>query len=383
MTVDQIYSYINTAVSEATGGSAVVAEDLSNLVDVGSAVLTTATAVDAFVGKLADKIRRTDFDDKIYTAPNTPNIYMDNWEYASVLEVVDSDLVQATQNPAYALVNGNTYSQDTFVQPSVSVKFYNKMETYEYDISYTLQAVKMAFNGPSEMDAFISMLKIKVRNSIEVSLQKCIKATMANMFAEQAVAGTTVDVLGMYNTYVAPGSPITAVEAFTSKEFLRYASFIIKSYLDYIKDMSVLNNAGGYETFTRDEDAKVCLLSAFVNSAEMYLDSDTFHETLVKLPNSDKVTCWQGSGTSHDIANDAMVIAKPSSDNTKTVTFDYVIGCVYDKYSVGVNKRDLRTYTHFNKAGEFFNDFTKVDVGHFNNLNRNFIVFTLGTPAIA
>ena len=43
MTVEQIYSYINTAVDEATGGSAIVAEDLSNLVDVGSAVLTTAT----------------------------------------------------------------------------------------------------------------------------------------------------------------------------------------------------------------------------------------------------------------------------------------------------------------------------------------------------
>lgn len=381
MTVDQIYSYINTAISEATGGSAIVAEDLSNLVDVGSAVLTTATAVDAFVGKLADKIRRTDFDDKIYTAPNTPNIYFDNWEYASVLEVVDSDLVQAKKNEAYDLQNNTTYSQDTFVKPSVSVKFYNKMETYEFDISYTMQAVKMAFTNAESMNAFITMLKTKVRNSIEVALQKCIKATMCNMIAEQIVAGNYVDLLTPYNTL--NGTTLTASDALYDHDFEKWASYHISLYMDRIKEMSVLNNAGGYETFTRDEDLKVCLLSNFVRASEMYLESDTFHNSIVALPGTDVVTNWQGTGTSYDLANDAYIEVNPASDNTKTVTADCVLGCVYDRYSVGVNKRDLRTFTHFNAPGEFYNDFTKVDVGHFNNLNRNFIVFTLGVPTVS
>ena len=381
MTVDQIYSYINTAISESTGGSAIVAEDLSNLVDVGSAVLTTASAVDAFVQKLADKIRRTDFDDKIYTAPNTPNIYFDNWEYASILEVVDSDLVTAKKNEAYDLQNNTTYSQDTFLKPSVSVKFYNKMETYEFDISYTMQAVKMAFTNAESMNSFITMLKTKVRNSIEVALQKCIKATMCNMIAEQIVAGNYVDLLTPYNTLM--GTSLTAADALYNKDFEKWASYHISLYMDRIKEMSVLNNAGGYETFTRDEDLKVCLLSAFVRASEMYLESDTFHNTIVALPGTDVVTCWQGSGTSYDLANDAYIEVKPASDNTKTVTADCVLGCVYDRYSVGVNKKDLRTFTHFNAPGEFYNDFTKVDVGHFNNLNRNFIVFTLGTPTVA
>ena len=381
MTVDQIYTYINAAISEATGGTAIVAEDLSNLVDVGSAVLTTASAVDAFVQKLADKIRRTDFDDKIYTAPNTPNIYFDNWEYASVLEVVDSDLVTAKKNEAYDLQNNTTYSQDTFLKPSVSVKFYNKMETYEFDISYTLQAVKMAFNDAQSMNSFINMLKTKVRNSIEVALQKCIKATMCNMIAEQVVAGNYVDLLTPFNTLM--GTTLTASDALYDKDFEKWASYHISLYMDRIKEMSVLNNAGGHETFTRDEDLKVCLLSDFVRASEMYLESDTFHNTIVALPGTDVVTNWQGSGTSYDLANDGYVEVKPASDNTKTVTADCVLGCVYDRYSVGVNKKDLRTFTHFNAPGEFYNEFTKVDVGYFNNLNRNFIVFTLGTPTVA
>lgn len=382
MTVEQIYSYINTAVDEATGGSVIVAEDLSNLVDVGSAVLTTATAVDSFVQKLADKIRRTDFDDKIYTAPNTPQIYFDNWEYASVLEVVDSDLVQAKVNESYNLTDNQDYSMDVFHKPSVSVKFFNKMETYDYDNSYSFQAVKSAFTSAESMNAFINMLKTKVRNSIEVSLQKCIKATICNMIGEQVIGGGNyIDILTPYNTMA--GTNLTYPDCLFNKDFLKYASFTIAQYSAYLKDMSVLNNAGGYETFTRDEDLKYCMLSAFEKSAEMYLDSDTFHETLVKLPNTDIVTNWQGSGTSHDLNNDGMIIVKPSSDNTKTVTCKGVLAIAYDRYSVGVNKRDIRTYTHFNKAAEFYNDFTKVDVGHFNNLNRNFIVFGCGTPTVA
>lgn len=382
MTVDQIYSYINTAISEATGGTAIVTEDLSNLVDVGSTVLTSASAVDSFVQKLVDRIRRVDFDDKIYKAPNTPNIYFDNWEFSSVLEVVDSDLVTATVNESYQLADNTDYSMDVFHKPNVSVYFFNKMATYDFDISYTMQAVKSAFDGAKEMNAFINMLKTKVRNSVEVALQKCIKATMCNMIAEQAVVGTgVVDLLTAYNTI--SGGSLVASDAIYDKDFLKFASYTIKLYTDYIKEMSVLNNAGGYETFTRDEDVKICMLADYVRASEMYLDSDTFHETLVKLPNTDVVTNWQGEGTSHDFANNGFIEVNPASDNTKTVTADCVIACVYDRYSVGVNKKDIRNYIHFNKSGEFYNDFTKVDVGYFNNLNRNFIVFTLGAPTVA
>lgn len=382
MTVDQIYTYINAAISEATGGTAIVAEDLSNLVDVGSAVLSSATAVDSFVQKLVDRIRRVDFDDKIYNAPNTPNIYFDNWEFASVLEVVDADLVTAKVNESYNLTDNTDYSMDVFHKPNVSVYFFNKMGTYEFDISYTMEAVKSSFDGAKEMNAFISMLKTKVRNSIEVALQKCIKATMCNMIAEQAVANAgVVDILTTYNNL--NGTSLTASDALFDKDFLKFASYTIKLYMDYLKDMSVLNNAGGYETFTRDEDLKLCMLSDYVRASEMYLDSDTFHESLVKLPNTDIVTNWQGSGTSHDFANNSYIEVKPASDNTKTVTIDCVIATVYDRFALGVNKKNIRNYIHFNKSAEFYNDFTKVDVGYFNNLNRNFIVFTLGAPTIA
>lgn len=59
----------------------------------------------------------------------------------------------------------------------------------------------------------------------------------------------------------------------------------------------MLFNDGGYTTFTPESDMKMVLLSRFVNTAEVYLQSDTFHNDLVKLSGYSEVPYWQGSGT--------------------------------------------------------------------------------------
>ena len=55
MDVKQVYQFVNTATSEALGESALVKEDLSNVVDVGAAVFD-ANAQDAFVRSLVNHI---------------------------------------------------------------------------------------------------------------------------------------------------------------------------------------------------------------------------------------------------------------------------------------------------------------------------------------
>ncbi len=47
----------------------------------------------------------------------------------------------------------------------------------------------------------------------------------------------------------------------------------------------------------------------------------------------------------------------------------------FDKYALGVTNLDTRVQTQFNPKGEFYNNFFKFDVGLFNDLNENFVVF--------
>ena len=55
MTINQIYELVNAATSEILGESAVIAEDLSNVVDIGTEIFN-ANAVDNYVRSLVNHI---------------------------------------------------------------------------------------------------------------------------------------------------------------------------------------------------------------------------------------------------------------------------------------------------------------------------------------
>ena len=62
MKVKQVYDILNTMAKEILGETAVVNEDLTNVVDVGKAIFD-ATAVDNYVSKLINHIGRVVFVD--------------------------------------------------------------------------------------------------------------------------------------------------------------------------------------------------------------------------------------------------------------------------------------------------------------------------------
>ena len=122
MEVKQIYNLVNTITNELLG-SAIVKEDLSNVVDVGNSIFN-ANKVDNYVKSLVNHIGRVIFVDRAYNG-SVPSVLMDSWEFGSVLEKISCDLPSATENESWDLQNGQTYNPNVFYKPSVSVKFYN------------------------------------------------------------------------------------------------------------------------------------------------------------------------------------------------------------------------------------------------------------------
>ena len=48
---------------------------------------------------------------------------MDSWEYGSILQKIESELPEATENETWNLVDGESYDPNVFHQPKVSSKF--------------------------------------------------------------------------------------------------------------------------------------------------------------------------------------------------------------------------------------------------------------------
>lgn len=385
MTVKQIYTLMNGVTSEILGKSEVVAEDLSNVVDLGTEIFN-ATSVDNYVKSLVNHIGKVIFVDRKYSG-NVPSLVMDSWEFGSVLEKITADIPNATENKSWELENGKEYSQDIFYKPSVSAKFFNSKVTFEVPMSFTELQVKESFSSANQLNGFVTMLYNAVDKSMTVKMDSLIMRTINNMIGEtvyadlydsvsKAIVPTNtgvraVNLLKLYNDKY--GTTLTVDKAITDKEFIRFASYTMSLYMDRLSKISTLFNVGGKERFTPSDMLGVVMLSEFKASATTFLQSDTFHDNYVALPNAETVPYWQGSGTSYNFADTSKINVKTSSGHV--VEIGGILAIMYDRDSMGVCNLDRRVTTNYNAKAEFFNNYYKFDASYFNDLNENFVVF--------
>lgn len=390
MEVKQIYTIINSITSEITGKTDLVNEDLTNTVDVGNE-LFSATDVDNYVKKLVNHIGKVIFVNRKYSG-NVPSMLMDSWEYGSVLEKITADIPEATENESWELVDKQEYKQDVFYQPKVSAKFFNKRVTFEVPMSFTERQVKESFSSANQLNGFMSMIYTSIENSLTVKIDSLIMRTINNMIGETIKAefsGTTslatktgmkaVNLLKLYNDKT--GNTLTADKCTTDADFIRFASYTMGLYIDRLSKLSTLFNVGKKERFTPADKLGIVLLSEFKASSTAYLESDTFHNTLVSLPNAETVPYWQGSGTDYSFEKTSAIDVKTASGTA--IKMSGILGIMYDKDAMGVCNLDRRVTTNYNAKAEFFNNYYKFDAGYFNDLNENFVVFFVASAPAA
>ena len=194
MQVTQLYTLINNVTKEILGDTAVVNEDLSNVVDIGKSIFDQ-TSVDNYVKKLVNHIGKVIFQDRVY-AGGVPSVLMDAWEFGSVLQKVSMALPEATENESWNLVDGQEYKQDVFTAPKVEAKFFNSKVTFEIPMSFTELQVKESFSSREQLNGFVSMITTSVENSMTVKLDALIMRAINNMTGETLVAGIGSGVAG-------------------------------------------------------------------------------------------------------------------------------------------------------------------------------------------
>lgn len=380
MLMTQVHEIANTVTQEVLGESAVVNEDLTNIVDIGDQI-ANLNLLDNYVRSLVDHIGKMIFVNRAYSG-TAPSLLMDSWEYGSILEKVTYDgLPEATENESWELTDGEEYNPNIFTQPQVSAKFFDKRVTFEVPMSFAERQVKSAFSSAAQLNAFFSMIYNAIDKSMTVKTDGLIERTLNNFIAETIYTGSgsvrSIDLLSGYNTQY--GTSLTADQARLTPEFIRYAAYMIRLFSDRLVKISNLFNVGGKDRFTPKDMQKIILLSEFKTAADIYLYSDTFHNELTKLPESDEVPYWQGTGTAYDFNSTSAINVKTSAGNT--VSQAGILGVILDRDACGVSNLSKRVTTDWNAKGEFWNNWYKFDAGYFNDFNENGIVFHMGTLA--
>lgn len=375
MKVNQVKDLVNNAVKQVTGVSALLKDDLSNVVDVGREIIDTDN-VDNYVKKLVDRIGQVTFNNRVYQG-KAPSVLMSSWEYGSILEKIDTELPTAEDNPAWELQDGQTYDPNKFYQAKVSAKFYNSKQSFNIPLSFTQTQVKESFANATQLNSFISMLETSVTNAMTVNLDELIMKTINN-FTGSVLNGSNamqkVNLLKLYNAKAI--TPITADKALTNSDFIKFANLFINTTRDRLTKISTLFNAGNKNRFTPLANQHLILLSDLASASKVYLESNTYHDANVQLDSYETVPFWQGSGTDYSFeSTSAIDVAIKDSAGSKEVKQAGILGVLFDSQALGVSCTNQHTTTAQNPLGEFYTNFNKFDGMYFNDLNENFVVF--------
>lgn len=381
MEVKQIYEIMNDVTAEILGESVQVQEDLSNIVDIGTEIFN-ASAVDNYVKSLVNHIGKVIFVNRPYSG-NVPSVLMDGWEFGSILEKISAEIPDAEENETWELTDRASYDPNIFYKPKVSAKFFNKRVTFEIPMSFTEKQVKESFSNAEQLNGFMSMIYNAVDKSMTIKVDALVMRTINNMIGETIHADFDADALNsksgvkavnlLYKYNQKYGTSLTAANAVTTPEFIRFAAYEMGLYMSRMTKISTLFNIGGKDRFTPADVMHVVMLADFAKAADVFLQSDVFHNEFTKFPKAETVPYWQSSGTGYAF-NDV------SSINIKTASGDEistagVLGVMFDRDALGVTNLDRRVTTNYNPKAEFYSNWYKFDAGYFNDMNENFVVF--------
>ena len=383
MTNTQVNELVNSIFKEENGSVTIANENLQNVVDQGKDILGDYNTADVFTNVLIDKIGKTIFVNRAYD-PIAPSVLRDAVEYGSIVQKIDADVPEAGENMSWELKNGQSYDPNIFTAPTVRQKFFDMQSTFEIPLSYVDDQLHQSFDGPAQLGAFINMLRTKVKNSASVYTNGLIRRTINNFTGETLYnaynngttftqAGNTraVNLLARYKA--AKSSSITAEQAVTDPEFIRYAVKYIRDYVGYMRDMSTLFNMEGRNRHTPRDLQHIVMLDYFASAADIYLQSDVWHNELTRFPDYETIPYWQGSGTDLSFSSVSKIDVITSAGHD--VEAGGILAVIFDREALGLWNYDEHVTTHYNRRAEFWNNWYKYKARYFNDFAENFVVF--------
>ena len=373
--INQIYSIVNSVASQAMGSASIAAVDASSFIALGNSVLSSQSNTDAYLNTLVDRIGKTIFSIRAYQAADR-DIVREPFEYGCILQKIYVDMPEARVNNSWNIGNNNyTPEFAPVIKPTVKQKLFNAISTWEVAVTIPDEILKTAFTSETAMAVFIDAIFTAMENMMQLAMENNINITRAAFIARKLNAARTcgaINLLANYNKLT--GETLTVATCLRDLGFLKYASQQIKLWTDRMVKMSTLfNDEEGYKRHTPKDLQVLDVLADFATSSDIYLQANTYHDELVKMPYYNVVPYWQGSGEGYAFDDTSAVNIK--IDNNTTVNKSGVLAVLFDHDAMGVTIKDRRATTERNNHDEYTNYYNKANIGYFNDMSENGIVF--------
>lgn len=380
MAVNQIYSLVNEIGKQVVGNKAVAVIDAGTFVSLGDVVLSTDENKDKFYQKLADRIGKVVSKYKEYEIKNKKYLYKTPLEYGMALQKVQTFKIASMRENKSWVNTYNPYS-NTVDNTDIVSQIFSERGVFEVEpkVIYDYQ-LETAFISASQMASFVNMIFQDAYNAMNFALENLANTTIATAIAtcihNVSTAPTCArNLLKEYNDKHT-SSTLTVATCLEDLDFLKFMSKEINLVTKRMQTMSELFNSAGADRFTSKDDMVVYILSDVASCTASYLEADTYHNELVKLPNYVEQNYWQGSGTDFSFGSTSSINITVGKDtDAYTVNKSGIIAFVCDKEKCGVMYDRVRTKSMYSPSGERTIYYHKADIGNYVDTTENGVVF--------
>lgn len=380
MKLTQVATLLNeTIVPNLLGESTTISADLSNIVDLGTALADiTAEGMQDYAKDLVVGVARNLFDSRAYRS-ETYGLMNDAREFGGVVQRVKVKLYSATDSPIWTLQNGQDYFDGTYYGADIDSKIYTKDTIFQVKNSIPVEKFRQSFTSADGVMSLIATIEQQVDNTITMELNGLAKTTLQQMIATSVANGQVIHLLTEYNTLagLSGDDALTVDTCLYNAPFLRWCAMTIVRLRDLTQDMNKKYNDGSIETFTPADDLRVTLLSEFARSIEFNMEADTFHNDIVSVGEYNVINFWQNSSDSMLPSLGTTAEVKTNVGDADPVTVSGVVGTIFDRYTAGLTARLDKITAQYIANGDYTTYFHHIANSRFIDTRNTGIVLCL------
>lgn len=387
--IKQKYAVVNDAIQDALGNNATISSlNTTDLVSLGKS-LANMNLLEGWYAAMANRIVKTVYFVRVY-GQRQRSVLRDEHEYGAFVQKVYYKAPDFTANPEYGLPQAPvapateyTYKQsspyDVEAVVEVSASVFGGQGTLALEFVRPVDQIRTAFISEAEMIRFIDGLYVAADQRIKLAEEELTDLAVNTAIAYDVDNNKVRNLLTEFNALLPEDAdPLTAVQAVRDADFLRYACMEIGQTIDYMGEMSTIFNVEGYETFTDRENMVVEVLSYFARSMEVFLQADTFHDSLVSLPRYESVPRWQRLKNS--VAQDfeslsTIKIVNSAINSGNALEVNGIVAFVHDIEHVAAYFGHRRTWEKYNERDDVYIHGDTMRKGYAVDGHANGVVF--------
>ena len=356
MTLKQISELINnTLVKNELGESVQIAEDLSNIIDFGTAIKDlTADQLKDYTNSFVVGCSKTYFDTREYKRADL-GLFADSVEYGGIIQSVKSKMLETVDNQILQLETGTDYMDGKYYGLATDVKVYEKDTAWSVRYSIPVTAFKNAFNSVEGVRGLVGLIETMVRNTLNRDIHILAKRCLTALAVDALKNNRKVELISEYKAFTG-ATGATNEEVLSDRGFYMFVRACIGKLSQYMTDYGHKYSGHDtvsekWETFTPISDVKITLLSDFSQTMENMVNT-VRNADKYQLPEHNQITCWQNISNEILPAYDS-AISTIIDGTGEPVTYNNVIGIVYDRLGAGITMRNEKVTSQYVGAGDF------------------------------